>query len=164
MDTTDTTPPERAIKARDGHERVQPPLDEWLRLIELSSLTEWSISGALGEQLGITQAAASMALGKLRKGRTRSLRQDFYEAALELLQADLAPLDAEVQALVKVCLAYPYQAAAHDDLEWTRSAMDEHRRALKLLADVERDHAQRVKRYGGVVHEQRAELAVLASD
>jgi hypothetical protein len=42
--------------------------------------------------------------------------------------------------------------------------MAEHRRALKLLADVERDHDARVKRYGGTVHDQRRKLAALASD
>jgi hypothetical protein len=162
MDTTQT-PPDRAVKARDGHERVQPPLDEWLRLIELSSLTENRLAAELHEHLGMTQAAAVIAQSKLRKRRILTLRQDFYEAALELLQADLAPLDAEAQALVKVCLAYPYHAAARDDLKWTRDSLAEHRRALKLLTDVERDHAARAKRYGGTVHEQRRKLAALTS-
>ena len=162
MDTTHT-PPDRAVKARDGHERAIVPLDEWLRLIELSSLTEHRLAAELHEQVRMTQAAAVIAQSKLRKRRILTLRRDFYEAAIERLQADLAPLDAEAQALVRICLTAPYLAAAEDDLAWAREGAEQHERRAAFLRELEAEMEQRTERHGRVVHEQRAKLAALSA-
>ena len=158
MDDTNTTP-DWAVRARDGHERVTPSLDEWLRLIELSSYTENRLARELHEQLGMSHPAAGQALMKLRKRRILTLRLDFYESALELLAADLAPLDAEAVALLTICHAAPHLAAAEDDLAWAREGAEQHERQAAFLRELEAEQEQRAERFRRAVAEQRAELA-----